>query len=90
MFSFGNLIIGIIMVVLGVLVLKYTYAVANFTGRVEWIEDKLGGGTTFGVYKLLAVFMVIIGLLIITGLGGPIVDAVFEPLGDSFRGFSGN
>lgn len=89
MFSFTHLIQGFLMVVIGTLLLKYNFQVVNFTGSQDWIEAKLGGGSTYAVYKLVAVLLVVIGLLIMTGLGAPIADAVFSPLKDTFKGFSG-
>lgn len=80
MFSFTQLIIGVVLVVLGVLTVKYTYPLVNMTGRQDWIENITGAGTTYGVFKLMGVALVLLGLLIATGFGNDVLNFIFSPL----------
>jgi len=87
MFSFAHLIYGFIMIGLGVVGLKYNYQIVGFTGRQDWIESKLGGGSTYLAYKLFALFLVIFGLLLATGLADPVLTTLFSPLKNTFSAF---
>jgi hypothetical protein len=86
MFSFAHLIYGIILIGLGVVGLKYNYQIVNFTGRQDWIESKLGGGSTFLAYKVFALLVVVAGLLLATGLADPILRSLTSPLQGVFGG----
>lgn len=70
---------GIIAVIVGTVLLKYNFKLANYTGRQDWIESKLGAGSTYFVYKLLAIVVVLGGLLAVTGLGGSVLNWVLSP-----------
>jgi hypothetical protein len=87
MFSFADLIYGLIMVALGVVALKYNYQIVGFTGRQDWIESKLGGGSTFLAYKLFALLLILFGLLTATGLIDPFLNTILGPLKNTFGAF---
>jgi hypothetical protein len=80
MFSFSHLLIGIGLVVAGILMVKYTFAIMNMTGRQEWIEKYTGGGTTYSIFKLFGIVLVLVGLLFATGFGNNLMDFLFSPL----------
>ena len=90
MFSIAHLIYGLIIVGLGVVGLKYNYQIVGFTGRQDWIESKLGGGSTYLAYKLFALLTVILGLLLATGLIDPVLNTLLGPLKGTFSAFSKN
>ena len=76
-----KIIIGILGVILGaIIVIKSEWFLSTF-GRVNWAERHLGaeGGTRL-FYKLLGIAVIIISLLIMTGLIGGILTAIFGPL----------
>lgn len=79
MFTLAHFFYGIIIIALGIVGLKFNYQIVNYTGRQNWIEDKLGGGSTFLAYKLFALLMVVIGLLLAVGLINPVLTSVFSP-----------
>lgn len=88
MFSLNGLLIGLGLVVAGVLFVKYTFAIANLTGSQDWLERITGPGSTYGIYKIFGVLLVILGLLVGTGYGSNVlafllapVHSVFQPLG---------
>lgn len=65
--------------------LKYNYQLVNFTGNQDWIERYLGGGTTYFVYKLLAIIIVLGGILYMTGLGSGLAQQILAPLGKALN-----
>ncbi len=79
MFSLSGLLIGATMVGLGILGIKYTFWIHNQTGPVGFIEKYTGSGSTYGVYKILSVFLVIIGILWATGFGHNVLEFIFAP-----------
>ena len=78
--SLTQIIIGVIMVGLGVLAVKYTFQLVNLTGRQQWIENITGSGSTYGVFKLFGVALVLLGLLVATGFGNDVLNFIFSPL----------
>ena len=85
MFTWGHFFIGLVGIGLGVAMVKFSYQVAGFTGRLDWIESKLGSGSTYFFYKMFGLIMIFVGLLLATGLYGPFMTGLFAPL----RGFFG-
>ncbi len=69
----------------GVGMVKYTFALTNFTGRQDWIEKYAGGGQTYSVYKLFGVALVLIGILVATGFGANVMNFFFAPILNTFR-----
>jgi uncharacterized membrane protein YidH (DUF202 family) len=78
--SIGSILLGLALVVAGIAFVKFTFQITNFTGRQDWIESIAGSGQTYGVYKLLGVALVLLGLLIATGFGINVLNWVFSPL----------
>ena len=79
-----RIIFGVIAIVLGVVTLKYNYAIVNNTSRLDFIESKLGAGSTYLVYKLLSLILVIGGILYITGWGVGVAQWLVSPLTNLF------
>jgi hypothetical protein len=80
-----RLIIGAIAVATGTIMLKYNYQLVGLTGRQDWIENKLGSGSTYLAYKLLALLVIISGLLYASGFYEPLLRILLSPLADLFR-----
>ncbi|MEI7819226.1 MAG: hypothetical protein WCI47_03865 [bacterium] len=76
--------IGLIMVILGTLMLRYTQQIYNFTGALDFVENKVTAGTP-GFIKLFGLALVLIGLGTIFGLWTFLTD----PLGDSLKSMFG-
>ena len=89
MFSITGLLVGLAMVVSGLLFLKFTFWIHNTTGPQQWIERYLGSGSTYGVYKIFGVFLVIVGVLVGTGFGDNVMGFFFAPLVNIFRAGGG-
>jgi hypothetical protein len=86
MFSFGNFIVGLIVAALGVLFVKYNYQIVGMTGRQDWIENTLGAGSTYFVFKIMGVIVIFGALLYGTGLLEPVMGWLFSPLVDALGG----
>ena len=84
MFSFTGLLIGIVMAVLGVLMVKYSFWLHNTTGPQMWLERFTGGGSTNGMYKIFGVLLVFIGTLVATGFGDNVMSFIFAPFVNLF------
>ena len=72
---------GILLVALGaVLVIKAEWFYQNF-GEIGWAQAHLGseGGSRLA-YKLIGLALIIIGFLVMTGMIGGIVLAIFRPI----------
>jgi len=80
MFSLNHILWGTASVVLGVISLKFNYQLVGFTGRQDWIEDKLGSGSTYFVFKLLSLLVIAFGILYATGLWESVGRVLFSPL----------
>ena len=80
MFTVKGLFIGIAMMGLGVLGVKYTFWLHNFTGPQNWLERYTGSGSTYGIYKILSGLLVLAGIMVATGFGGAVMNFIFAPL----------
>jgi len=79
-----RIVYGFIAVALGVVSLKYNYQLVNNTVRLDFIESKLGSGSTYLVYKILSVALVLGGLLYLTGFGPTVLDWLVAPIANAF------
>src|SRR5580704_7652141 len=85
MFSIQHLLIGLAVLAAGIALVKYSFQAVNITGPQHWLERYTGSGSTYGMYKLLGVAMVILGLLIATGFGNNVLETLLSPLKGVFR-----
>jgi nucleoside recognition membrane protein YjiH len=88
MFTLNSLLIGIAMVVIGVLGVKYAFWLHNMTGPQDWLERFTGPGSTQGMYKIFFTLVVITGLLVATGFGNNVMSFLFSPLKNLFHPLS--
>lgn len=79
MFSIKGLIIGLGMMAFGLLGVKYTFWLHNFTGPQGWLERYTGSGTTYGIYKIFSTLLIAIGILVATGFGDNVMSFLFSP-----------
>ncbi len=76
---------GLILVALGVVTLRFNFQIVQNTTRLAWFEEHLGAGSTFLVYKIGSVGMVLFGILLMTGLSGAFLDWLFSPVRSLFN-----
>ncbi len=60
---------GIIGIIIGFLVIKYSMSITDTFGRVEWAERHLSGGLagTYTLYRIAGLVIIILSLLYIFG-----------------------
>ena len=75
---------GLIGVIAGFLLVRYSIAITDMFGRVQWAEDHLRGGLagTYSLYRILGVVFIILSLLYMFGA----VGFILSPLGSVFGG----
>lgn len=75
--------LGLLFVVLGTAMLAFNRQIYGFTGGLDFVENHLRGGTP-AFLKLVAVILVVLGLLFVTGLGRFITDPLAHALNQLF------
>jgi hypothetical protein len=80
-----RLLYGTLAIVAGTLMLKYNFQLVGLTGRLDWIESKLGSGTTYLAYKLMAVVIILGAILYITGWGDEVLTLLLSPIINIFQ-----
>jgi hypothetical protein len=63
--------LGPLLIVAGVLMMKYTVQITNYTGKIDFAEKYLGGGTAAGTYtwwRLLGLAFCILAVLWMMGI----------------------
>lgn len=73
---------GIIWILMGVGLIKYSFNITNFFGHVPWAENHLGGGGTYSLYKIVGVVVILLSFMYMFNLLGFIT----RPLGPLFGG----
>ena len=54
---------GTVGVIVGFLIIKYTFQIVQTFGHVGWAEQHLPGGGTYTLYKLAGLIIIILSLL---------------------------
>ena len=80
-----QILYGLLAIILGTITLKYNYQIVNNTTRLEFFESKLGAGSTYMVYKLLSLLLILAGILYMTGFGDDVMRWILSPLVDLFK-----
>ncbi|MFA7245241.1 MAG: hypothetical protein WC070_03630 [Candidatus Magasanikbacteria bacterium] len=71
---------GMLVIVIGsFMVIKTQWMVENF-GYSSWAEEKLGGGGTRTLYKLIGIVAIILSLMGMTGMLGEVIVSMFGRL----------
>jgi hypothetical protein len=73
----GRVIIGVLIVGLGFLLIRYAHWIVENFGYMSWAEAHLGGSRT--AWRLLGLIVVAVGLMVITNLAGSLVLAILGP-----------
>ncbi|HSH31578.1 MAG TPA: hypothetical protein VK963_02815 [Candidatus Saccharimonadales bacterium] len=79
-----QIIYGTLAIIIGTITLKYNFQIVNNTSRLEWIESKLGAGSTYLVYKLLSLLLIFGGILYLTGFGDDALEWLLRPIANLF------
>jgi hypothetical protein len=82
----ARIIFGLLAIAVGIAGLKYNFALTNTFPRLQFFENNLGGGSSYGIYKLICIILVIGGILYMTGFGPAIMSWILAPLSGLFPG----
>jgi hypothetical protein len=77
-------ILGPLLVAAGIAMMRYTVELTNISGKIDFAEKYLGGGLAAGTYswwRLVGLFLCIIGALWFFGMLGVIGDLLVGILG---------
>lgn len=77
---FWRIVGGLLMVAFGALFVLRTQWFMNNIGTIPWAEQKLGGGGSNLLYKLIGLMLAFFGFLITTGLMGGFINATIGKL----------
>jgi len=77
----GRIILGLVIAAAGTLIVIKTEGILNTFGRIAFFDRHLGteGGSRLG-YKLIGMFIIFIGVLIMTNMIGGFMNWVLSPL----------
>ena len=75
----GQILLGLLMVGAGILILKNNYQVANNL-RLAFIEDHMGPGSSYLVWKILAVLIVLLGFTVMFGFFDDLLGFILSPV----------
>ena len=75
-----RIFLGLIAIIVGTLGLRYNFAMSNTFPRLEFFERNLGSGSSYGIYKLICLILVIGGILYMTGFGPTVVGWLLAPI----------
>ena len=73
---------GLIWLVIGFVLIKYSFQLVNTFGHIPWAEQHLGGGGTYTAYKIAGIIVMALALLYM--FGG--LDRLVAPMGGFFGG----
>jgi hypothetical protein len=80
--SLGGIFIGIVLIAMGLVTLKFNRSVAATLGTPSFLYKYFGPGREYGFYILMSFLLIFLGLFVMFGLFGIITDLIFKP----FRG----
>lgn len=79
-----QILTGAIMIAIGTVGLMFNYQLGNMV-RLEWVESKIGYGSTFMVYKVFGVILVLAGVITLAGFGDDVLRWATSPLESVFN-----
>lgn len=79
-----HIVSGLIGVIVGFLLIRYSIAITDMFGKVDWAEQYLRGGLagTYSLYRLVGLVFIILSLLYMFGA----IGFILGPLGSVFGG----
>ena len=76
---FGQIVLGLIIVVVSVILVVKNYQVAN-TIPLPFFENKLGPGSSYLMWKVFAILGVFIGFMVVFGFWDNVLSFVLSPI----------
>ncbi len=81
----ANFFLGLIVVALGATGIRFNHQIVNAFGRNNIFERKLGPGSTYAVYQLFAILVIIFGFLMMTSFHDNLLSWMFSPVTNIFQ-----
>ena len=75
----GQILLGLLIMGVGVATLAKNYQVTNSI-PLAFFEQKMGPGSSYLIWKLISVLLVIVGLTTVFGLHTAIIEFILSPL----------
>ena len=77
---FLRILIGLVLVAAGIFMVIKTRMLMGFFGTIDWAEQKLGGGGSNLLYKLIGILVCFIGFMVATNLWNAFLQATLGSL----------
>ena len=75
----GQIILGLLIVVVSVVLVAKNYQVANAM-PLRFIEDKMGPGSSYLIWKLIAIIGVFVGFMVMFGFWDNVLTMILSPV----------
>lgn len=75
-----NFIVGILIVTVGALGVRYNQQIVEAFGQANWFERKMGQGATFPVFMAFAFLIILFGFFTMVSLHDNILRIIFAPV----------
>lgn len=75
----GQILLGLLMIVGGILLIKNNYQVANSL-PISFAEKHMGGGGSYLLWKLLSLLLIMAGFTVMFGFYDDILAFILSPL----------
>ena len=62
-----RIIIFLLSCLSGFFLLKYTLSWVSWVGKSQWVENRVGAGATYGMWKIIGILIIILGFLVLIG-----------------------
>lgn len=79
-----NFITGLIIAGVGLASLRYNYSIVGVFGRNNFIESKLGPGTTYPFFKLMSILVIFFGVTMAVSLHDNLLNFLLAPVTNLF------
>ena len=74
---------GLLVIIISLIVMKYTFKLVQIFGHIPWAEQHLGGGGTYTLYRAVAIVMIILAFLYMANAMGFIIGPLSPLFGGS-------
>ena len=82
---FGQIILGLFMIVVGVVLLMKNYQVTN-SMPLHFFEQKLGSGSSYMIWKILSILLIFVGFTVMFGFYDEVLTWMLSPLTNLISG----
>ena len=79
----ANFFLGALLVVLGILGVRYNAQITHMFPKSMFLENRVGMGSTFWLFYLIAFLVIIFGFLMMFSLHDDVIGAIFGPIFDA-------